>query len=217
PASAPHPPRCHPRWPYVLIAVFVTTVMGVWPLGSVRMLRRYALIAVFVAMTYLYVQLFRQPLPSFSHGNFTGFWAGVDLVIAVSVSWIPLAADYSRHSRSPHTAFLGSYVGYSVTQIMCYGFGLLAFSTGASADASQHGMFAALIAVPLGFLAFGILVLRELDESFANVYSTAVSTQNVLPRADRRVLAVTIGAIATVLALVFDIASFQNFLLLIGS
>src|SRR5262249_57944646 len=110
-----------------------------------------------VAMTYLYVQLFRQPLPSFTHGTFTGFWAGVDLVIAVSVSWIPLAADYSRHSRSTGSAFAGSYVGYSVSQIACYGLGLLAFSTVASADPSQHGMFAALIAVPAGGAGLRVL------------------------------------------------------------
>jgi NCS1 family nucleobase:cation symporter-1 len=207
----------HATWPYVLIAGVVTTVMAVWPLGSVRMLRRYALIAVFAAMAYLFVQLFRQPLPSFSHGTFTGFWAGVDLVIAVSVSWIPLAADYSRHSRSTGSAFAGSYVGYSVSQIACYGLGLLAFSTVASADPSEHGMFAALIAVPVGWLAFGILVLRELDESFANVYSTAVSVQNLRPRADRRLLAIAIGAAATLLALVVDIAAYVNFLYLIGS
>jgi putative hydroxymethylpyrimidine transporter CytX len=207
----------HVTWPYVVIAGVLTTVMAVWPLGSVRLLRRYALIAVFAATGYLLVQLFREPLPSFTHGSFTGFWAGFDLVVAVSVSWIPLAADYSRHSRSPRTAFVGSYVGYSVTQIMCYGLGLLAFSTVASADPSQHGMFAALIAVPVGWLAFGVLVVRELDESFANVYSTAVSTQNLRPRADRRGLAVIIGGAAIVLALLIDINAFQNFLLLLGS
>jgi putative hydroxymethylpyrimidine transporter CytX len=207
----------HLTWPYVVIAGVLTTVMAVWPLGSVRLLRRYALIAVLAATGYLLIQLFREPLPSFSHGSFTGFWAGVDLVVAVSVSWIPLAADYSRHSRSPNTAFVGSYVGYSVTQIMCYGLGLLAFSTVASADPSEHGMFAALIAVPVGWLAFGVLVVRELDESFANVYSTAVSTQNLRPRADRRWLAVGIGAAATALALLIDINAYQNFLLLLGS
>jgi putative hydroxymethylpyrimidine transporter CytX len=207
----------HTQWVYVVLAGALTTVMAVWPLGSVRLLRRYALVAVLAATLYLLIQLFRQPLPSFTHGTFTGFWGGVDLVVAVSVSWIPLAADYSRHSRSTGSAFVGSYLGYSITQIMCYGLGLLAFSTVAGADSSQHGMFAALIAVPLGWLAFGILVLRELDESFANVYSTAVSTQNLQPRADRRLLAVAIGAIATVLALLIDINAYQNFLLLLGS
>jgi nucleobase:cation symporter-1, NCS1 family len=204
-------------WPYIVIAGVLTTVMAVRPLGAVRLLRRYALIAVVIAITYLIVQLLREPLPSFTHGNWNGFWAGTDLVIAVSVSWIPLAADYSRHARSERSAFAGSFVGYSLTQIVCYGLGLLALSTVAAADPSQQGMFGAFIAVPLGWLAFGILVLRELDESFANVYSTAISTQNLLPRVDRRILAVIIGALATGLALAIDIASYQNFLLLVGS
>ena len=204
-------------WPYIVIAGVLTTAMAVRPLGAVRMLRRYALIAVVIAITYLIVQLFRQPLPSFTHGTWNGFWAGTDLVIAVSVSWIPLAADYSRHSRSERSAFAGSFVGYSVTQIACYGLGLLALSTVAAADPSQAGMFGAFIAVPLGWLAFGVLVLRELDESFANVYSTAISTQNLMPKVDRRILAVIIGALATGLALAIDIASYQNFLYLVGS
>ncbi len=211
----------HAHWPYILIAGVLTTLMAIRPLGSVRLLRRYALIAVLLAMGYLTIQLFRQPLPSFTHGGWNGFWIGTDLVIAVSVSWIPLAADYSRHSRTSRAAFGGSFMGYGVTQVFCYGLGLLALATVASKDPSQHGMFGAFIAVPVGWLAFGVLVLRELDESFANVYSTAVSTQNLRPRWDRRILAVTIGAVATAGAFWLDHSSFQavyqNFLSLIGS
>jgi putative hydroxymethylpyrimidine transporter CytX len=207
----------HQRWLYILVAGVLTTVMALWPLGSVRTLRRYALITVFIAMAYLFVQLLREPLPPLNQGSFTGFWPGMDLVIAVSVSWIPLAADYSRHSRTERGAFAGSFIGYATSQIVCYGLGLLAFMTVARSDPSQSGMFAALIAVPVGWLAFGVLVLRELDESFANVYSTAVSVQNLRPRANRRVLAVAVGVLATVLAMLTDIAAYQNFLYLIGS
>jgi putative hydroxymethylpyrimidine transporter CytX len=207
----------HVTWLYVLIGGVLSTVMAVWPLGSVRMLRRFALLAVVAATIYLAVQLLRQPLPSWTAGSFHGFWPGVDLVIAVSVSWIPLAADYSRHSRTRRDAFTGTFIGYSVTQIACLAVGLLAFSTVARANPTQEGMFAAFIAVPVGWLAFGILVLRELDESFANVYSTAVSVQNLRPLADRRILAVGVGVVATALALLLDIASYQNFLYLIGS
>jgi purine-cytosine permease-like protein len=174
-------------------------------------------VAVSAAIVYLGVQLLRGPLPSWTAGSFHGFWAGVDLVIAVSVSWIPLAADYSRHSRTRRDAFAGAFVGYSITQIVCLAVGLLAFSTVARDNPTQAGMFAAFIAVPVGWLAFGVLVLRELDESFANVYSTAVSVQNLRPLADRRVLAVGVGVVATALALLIDIASYQNFLYLIGS
>jgi purine-cytosine permease-like protein len=63
-----------------------------------------------------------------------------------------------------------------------------------------------------------VLVLRELDESFTNVYSTAVSVQNLRPLADRRVLAAGIGAVATLGALALHLgADYQSFLSLIGS
>jgi purine-cytosine permease-like protein len=75
----------------------------------------------------------------------------------------------------------------------------------------------ALLAVPLGAVAVLVLVAVELDEAFANLYSTAVSAQNVVPRADRRVLAVVVGAVATLLALTFDIAAYEPFLFLIGA
>jgi purine-cytosine permease-like protein len=62
-----------------------------------------------------------------------------------------------------------------------------------------------------------VLVTVELDEAFANVYSTAVSAQNIVARADRRLLAVCVGAAATLLALTFDIAAYEPFLFLIGA
>jgi purine-cytosine permease-like protein len=44
-----------------------------------------------------------------------------------------------------------------------------------------------------------------------------MSTHNVLPRIDRRVLAVIIGLIAIVVALTIDVVAYETFLLLIGS
>jgi purine-cytosine permease-like protein len=81
----------------------------------------------------------------------------------------------------------------------------------------QHDMFAAFLAVPVGWLAFGVLVLRELDESFADGYSAVVSLQNVWPRVDRRVFTVVVCGLATVGALALDITSYFNFLLLLAS
>ena len=192
--------------------------MALRPLGVVRTLRRYALVAVAASSIYFLVEFLRHPLPGISHGSWSGFWLATDAVIAVSISWVPLAADYTRHARSGKAAFGGSYAGYSVTQIFYYALGLLAFSTVVSADGSSDAnLFRAFIALPLGWLPFAVLVLRELDESFTNVYSTVVSVQNLRPLADRRVLAVVIGALATLCALALHIADYQNFLYLIGS
>src|SRR5262245_512474 len=211
----------HVRWPYIVIAGIVTTIMAIWPLGVVRLLRRYALIAVIAAIAYLFVQLGRNPLPPLAHGSWSGFWTDADIVIAVAVSWVPLAADYTRHSRTERAAFGGAMIGYTITQVLCYALGLLAFTTVVSAagtaDQQQHNLFAAFIAVPVGWLAFAILVARELDESFANVYSTAVSIQNPFPRASRQVLAILVGTVATIGALIFNIGAYQDFLYLLGS
>lgn len=207
------------RWLYVAVAGILTTVMALRPLGVVRTLRRYALVAVTLASGYFLVEFLRHPLPSLTHGTWSGFWLAADGVIAVSISWVPLAADYTRHARSGSGAFSGAFIGYSVTQIVYYVLGLLAFSTvvhGYSGDNAP--VFKAFIAVPFGWLPFAILVLRELDESFTNVYSTAVSVQNLRPLADRRILAVIIGAVATGGALLLHLgADYTNFLSLIGS
>src|SRR5205823_13544343 len=66
-------------------------------------------------------------------------------------------------------------------------------------------------------LAFGVLVARELDQSFADGYSTVMSVQNVFPKFDRRALAVVVGTIATVLALALRINDYVYFLSLLGS
>jgi NCS1 family nucleobase:cation symporter-1 len=206
------------HWPYVLLAGVLTTGLALRPLGMIRVLRKYALVAVVAATAYFLIQLGRGALPPIDKGSWSGFWLAADALIAVSVSWVPLSADYSRHSRSPRTAFAGSFLGYTVTQIAYYTLGLLAFTTLTITDNASHApVFHALIAVPFGWLPFAVLVLRELDESFTNVYSTAVSVQNLRPLADRRVLAVVVGTIATIGALALGIGDYVNFLYLLGS
>jgi putative hydroxymethylpyrimidine transporter CytX len=212
-------PWHHHRWPYVLLAGLLTAAMTIRPLGSVRILRRYALAAVVLATTYLFIELLRHPHASLTHGSWSGFWAGADVAVAVAVSWAPLAADYTRHARSARSAFASAVIGYSVTQIAGYLLGLLALATVVRASDLnlQHDMFAAFIAVPVGWLAFGVLVLRELDESFADGYSAVVSLQNVWPHLDRRVFTVVVCGLATLGALWLNIASYVNFLYLLAS
>ena len=204
-----------PRSAYVLIAGLATALLTVRPLGAIRVLRQYATSAVLIVLCYLFVQLIRHPLPGFTHGTWSGYWAATDTVVAVAISFAPLAADYTRHSRSPRAAFAGTLAGYGTTQVLCYVIGLLALVTVAHGNPDQ--IYGAFIALPVGALAFAILAVRELDQAFANVYSTAVSTQNLRPLWDRRVLAGTIAALTTAGALWLNISDYENFLVLIGS
>ncbi len=133
-----------PKWGYVLIAGTATGLLTVRPLGAIRVLRRYATIAVLIVMCYLFVQLIRHPLPAFTAGTWSGYWPATDTVVAVAVSFAPLAADYTRHSRSPRAAFAGTLAGYSLTQVLCYVIGLLALLTVARDPAGIYGAFIAL-------------------------------------------------------------------------
>lgn len=202
------------HWVFVVGAGLLATLMAVRPISAVRALRRYAVWLVLAATVYLFVQVLRRPLPPLSRGSWTGFWRGVDIVIALPVSWVPLAADYSRHSRRPRDASTGAAAGFAVACAAYFVLGLLAVSALRGGADDPAG---ALLALPFAGAAIVVLVLDELDEAFANLYSTAVSAQNVVPRLDRRWLAVVVGAAATGLALLVDLTAYEDFLYLIGS
>jgi purine-cytosine permease-like protein len=61
------------------------------------------------------------------------------------------------------------------------------------------------------------LLVGESDNAFADIYSAAVSTQNVAPEVSQRGLIALVGAVGLVLALAFTMESYELFLLLIGS
>ncbi|AYF77558.1 allantoin permease [Nocardia yunnanensis] len=204
-----------PHWIVIVAAGALSTVMAIWPLSAVRALRKYVSVAVAIALIYFTVQLLRQPVPLPKGTSWSGFWPAVDSTLAVSISFVPLAADYTRHSRTAKTAAGATVLGYSLAQVWCYLLGILAIL---QAGGNAEHIFDTFLGVTAGWLFFAVLVLREADQSFANIYSTAMSIQNLLPRVDRRLLAGLIGLVVTLLALpVRDFTNYQNFLVLIGS
>ena len=202
-----------PRWVFVLLAGAAATGLALRPLGMVRVLRRYAVWLVAASSVYLFVRVLSRPLPAFTHGSWHSFAASLDLVVALPVSWVPLAADYTRHARTSRDAGVGAFAGFGTACTLYFALGVLAVAAyPKAADGS-----AALVALPAAGIALAFLVVDELDEAFANLYSTAVSAQNVQPALDRRWLALSVGTGATVLALFADYAEYESFLYLIGA
>jgi NCS1 family nucleobase:cation symporter-1 len=200
------------RWPFVLLAGVVATAMAIRPLGSVRLLRKVMVWLVLAASVFLFVEVLMQPRQPIPQEGVLGFWPAVDLAVAGVVSFAPLAADYSRHSRSASAAFWGSSLGYGLAAIAYYALGVFAVANLGATD-----VLGALVALPAGAMALAILLVDEVDEAFANVYSTTMSVQNLFPRLDRRYVALVIGVVATLLAGLLDFGRYQSFLYLIGS
>ena len=212
------------RWAYVLGAGVLATAMAIRPLGSVRALRKVLVWLVLAASVYLFVEVLSRPLGEIPDTAVYGFWPAVDLAVAGVVSFAPLAADYSRHSHSDRAAFGGAAVGYGAAAIAYYTLGVLAVAALATDGASfaaltdgGNGIVLALASLPAGAVMLAVLTVDEVDEAFANVYSTTMSVHNLAPRLDRRWISLAIGVMATLLALLIDMSGYQNFLFLLAS
>ena len=212
-----------PMWVVLFAAICILMAVG-GPVAVVRRwIRRYAVWIVLASSAYLTIyMLVTYDLAAFwnapAEGGFPNFWQGVDLVIALPVSWVPLVADYTRFARTGRGAFWGTGVGYFIANVWFYMIGVLLLLGTPGADPfDPAGFTAALFAIPVGWLAMLILAVDETDEAFANIYSASVSVQNVFPRLSQRSLSVVLGVTCAALALIVDLVSYENFLLLLGA
>ena len=139
----------------------------------------------------------------------------MDIVIAMPISWLPLVCDYSRFARRGSDAAWGTALGYWVANVWFYALGALVLL---AAQVTQEPKgFVEAVALLAGPLALLVLLVDETDEAWADLYSCAVSVQNVFPGMPLRGLVLGLGAVACLVALVLDVTRYEHFLLLIGA
>jgi putative hydroxymethylpyrimidine transporter CytX len=203
----------------ILFGVVATALAFLGPVGFVRKyVRKFAVWIVIASLLYLtWWSLHGQhPVALWHRHGAHAFWPGFDLVLASVISWTPLVADYTRFSRTRAVGFWSAGLGYFVPTIPLFALGAVIAMSRSISDAP-----ALLTAVAAGgaasVLALLALTVDESDEAFANVYSGAVSLQNLLPQVPQRLLVGAVAAVATVGALVIDLRNYQPFLYLLGS
>jgi len=139
----------------------------------------------------------------------------LDLVIAMPISWWPLISDYNRFSKSEKAAFLGTITGYAFANSWFYALGALLIL----AYAGQT-IISSIVSITLGGLALAILLVDETDNGFADIYSGAVSIQNIQPKLKQWKLVAIITAISIFLAALMPQEwqfTYESFLLYIGA
>ncbi len=150
-------------------------------------------------------------------GGFPNFFQGVDVVVALPISWIPLVCDYSRFAKRAGPAAIGTYIGYSIFNIWFFVLGVMYVQ---ALQTTTPGFIDALVLMllplTLGWLALVVLLFGETDEAFANIYSTAVTVQNLVPRLGARALSLLVGIVAVIVAISIDLVQYESFLFLIG-
>lgn len=141
-----------------------------------------------------------------------GFAQGIDLVVAMPISWLPLVADFNRFAKSSRSSFWGTVSGFAVTNVLFYTLGVLLILVLPTAD-----LVGSIMTVAFGAAGLALLLGDETDNAFADIYSGAISIKNVLPGLSTRALVTAIGGLCLAIALTVDLTSFQSFLYLVGS
>ncbi len=192
------------------------------PIVVVRaFLQRFGFWFVVAATLWLTWRLFatydvHELLDDGGAGGFPNFWQGVDIAVSLPVSWLPLVSDYSRFARRSAGAAWATFFSYTIgnTWFFALGAGYVLVL-----QSDPNNLIGALVdsvlPLALGWLFLVVVLTDETDNAFANIYSTAVSIQNLAP-ISHRVLAVAVGIGAFALAVSVDLLGYETFLLLIG-
>ena len=207
------------RW-WIFALGALTTL---WALSGSRVWRALQkvgvvlLLALSVTMTALALKTYgwRELMAAPAAGGMP-FMLGLDLAIAMPISWMPLVSDYTRHAAVPGRGMRGTWWGYFVVSSWMYAVGLVvALATGSGAPESMllnlmggHGLL-----VP----AVLVVLLSTLTTTFLDIYSNAVSAQSMFPRLGTKMAVLAGGVLGTLIALFFDATKYEGFLLLVGS
>ena len=175
------------------------------------------LLLLSVAMTALALQAYgwRELLAAAPARTMSGM-LGLDLVIAMPISWMPLVSDYTRYAAVPGRGLRGTWWGYFLVSSWMFAAGLivaLATGSGAPETALMQLMGAHGLLVP----AVAIVLLSTLTTTFLDIYSNAVSAQSLFPKVGTRPLIALAGLAGTAIALFFDATKYEGFLLFIGA
>ncbi|MBW7909529.1 MAG: putative hydroxymethylpyrimidine transporter CytX [Kiritimatiellae bacterium] len=206
--------------PWILISGALTTLWALaGPQGWRHIQRIGSILLLILSVVMSYVLLTKYGLRSLLNTPASGglsFMSGLDLVIAMPISWVPLAADYARFAKKSSTAFTGSWIGYFVASVWMYAVGLAA-SVATGSDTPDRVVMDLMSAFGLAGAALMIALISTFTTTFLDIYSNAVSLQSLAPRFNTRLAILLGGVLGTALATVLDPTIYEHFLLFIGS
>ena len=208
-----------PLW--ILLAGIITTAWALVGHKAWKWVQRvsvFALLLLCIAMTYVVFRQFGwKSLSEIPGEKGFPFMIGMDLVIAMPISWLPLVSDYSRFATDSKSSFWGTWIGYFIISSWMYLLGLAASLATKSADPS--GVVMELM-VKFGWAIPGLIIVlfSTFTTTFLDIYSTAVSGLNIVPALGEKKGIIIGGILGTAMALIFPaLLEYEHFLLFIGA
>jgi putative hydroxymethylpyrimidine transporter CytX len=206
---------------WIILSGVITTLWAVVGHRFWKWLQRisvFVLLILCVFMTYIVFQEYGWGMLSqIPRKRDFPFMVGMDLVIAMPISWLPLVSDYSRFATDSKRSFWGTWIGYFIVSSWMYLIGLMATLATQSSDPSGVVMNLMLKfgwAIP----ALIIVLFSTFTTTFLDIYSTAISGLNIFPKLGERTGIWIGGLLGIIVAIIFPaLLDYEHFLLFIGA
>ncbi|MEM2180908.1 MAG: cytosine permease [Nitrososphaeria archaeon] len=198
----------------IFFAIICYFMMVFGPLIVIRQwLEKFALwisLATTCWITYLALQ---HPINlNMGYVEASTLFIAFDIVVAMPISWMPLVSDYTRFASTKRGGFIGTFLGYTFANIWFYALGSALAIIGGT-----ETIVYSIALMLLGNIALFALLVDETDNAFADIYSAAVSIQNIFSKQKQWLIGLIITVISASIALSIPIMAYEWFLLLIGA
>ena len=201
------------KWVWCLvigILIIVWILIGLSNLGKVS---TCAMTALFILTIVLSVIIFKDTSKlegAASEGM--SFGAGVELAVAMPLSWLPLISDYTRTAEKPAKATFVSTIVYFATSCWMYVIGM-----GAAIFTGEGDIASIMVKAGLGIVGLLIIVFSTVTTTFLDAYSAGISGESIFSKLKGKWIAVAAAVIGTAGAIIFPMDDITDFLYLIGS
>jgi putative hydroxymethylpyrimidine transporter CytX len=204
---------------WIITIGFGTLLWALWTGRTVwKVLQTVSIVALLLIIVMMTWVAFRglEAKDAVKSAEPMAFMTGLDLVMAMPISWMPLVADYARSARGTRSAFWNTWWGYFLVSSWMYVLGLqVSLMTGAADPGAL--ILETMGGIGLAVPALVMVVFSTVTSDFPDVYSATCSMLNISQRLSARSVMWMAGILSMVVALVFPMEKYENFLLLIGA
>lgn len=199
------------NWSWCLIIGALIVGYILIGLKNINKINIVAISALFIVTIILCITILKGKASGILEGEMT-FGGAVELSVAMPLSWLPLISDYTRTAEKPKKATLVSAVVYSLVSIWMYIIGM-----GATIFTGESDIAKIMVGAGMGIAGLIIIVFSTVTTTFLDVYSAGVSSESISKKLKEKPVAIVVGVVGTLIAILAPVTQFENFLYLIGS
>lgn len=200
------------KWIWALV---IGVLIILWILIGIKNLSKINTIAMsllFILTLILSFVVFKDVTSSESISDVMSFGAGVELSVAMPLSWLPLISDYTREAEKPVKATFVSVIVYGLVSSWMYIIGM-----GASLFTGESDISKIMIKAGLGVIGLLIIIFSTVTTTFLDAYSAGVSSESVFSKINGKWVAIGTTILGTIGAIIYPMDNIMDFLYLIGS